>query len=222
MTAVITGVLSRLTLDVPVDPDGDQARQWLVNELSKPEYQASKPTLWDQISKAFWDWLSSLQAPGGVLQAPFIVILLLVIAGVIVGAFFIFGQPRRDRRSARLGALFGEGEERTADELRRSARAAASSGDWAVAIEELFRSIARRMGERVLVTTNPGTTAHGFAAQASEVFPEYAGRLRDSASVFDGVRYLGKPGSEEDYATLVTLEGELRDARPAGVEVATR
>ena len=37
---------------VPVDPEPPEARQWLVDELSKPQYQAAKPTLFDQIAKA--------------------------------------------------------------------------------------------------------------------------------------------------------------------------
>ena len=49
---------------VPVDPDADQARRWIVAELSKPEYQAAQPTLFDRVSAAFWDWLTSLDLSG--------------------------------------------------------------------------------------------------------------------------------------------------------------
>ncbi len=219
MIASIVGSLPTLRLDVPVDPDGDQASEWLIGELSKPEYQVSKPTLWDQISKAVWDWFTSLQSPDGLFQAPLFALIVIVIAAIILAAFLIFGRPRRNRRSARVGSLFGLDEERTAEELRRAAGKAAANGDWVLAIEELFRSIARRMSERVLLSTNPGTTAHGFAGQAGTVFPAFAAQLSDSAAVFDGVRYLSAAGSEEQYRALVTLESELRTLRPAGVEV---
>ncbi|HMM82898.1 MAG TPA: DUF4129 domain-containing protein [Terrimesophilobacter sp.] len=222
MIAVAAGALTGLILDVPVDPDGDQARQWLIDELSKPEYLAAKPTLWDQISQAFWDWLNSLHAPGGVLQGPLLLLVVLLVAAAIVAAFFIFGRPRRNRRGAGTGALFGEDEKRTAEELRRSAGAAAAKADWALAIEELFRSIARRMTERVIVSTSPGTTARGFALRAAEAFPTYASRLLDSAASFDSVRYLGESGSEVQYIELVALEAELREARPAGIAAVVR
>lgn len=222
MIEPVAGALAGLILDVPVDPDGDQARQWIIGELAKPEYQAAKPTLWDQLSKGFWDWLNSLQVPGGVLQGPLFALFVVVIAAAIVAAFFIFGRPRRNRRSLAVGALFGDGEERTAEELRRSADKAAADQDWAVAIEELFRSIARRMTERVLVSTSPGTTATGFAARAGQVFPQHDERLRASAGAFDAVRYLGELGNEAEYVTLVALESELRAARPVGAEVATQ
>jgi len=211
-----------LPRDVPVDPDGDQAREWIIGELSKPEYQASKPTLWDQISQAVWDWFTSLRSPDGVFQAPLIALILVVIAAIIVAAFLIFGRPQSNRRSSQVGALFGADEERSAEELRRTASKAAAKGDWVLAIEELFRSIARGMTERVLLTTNPGTTAHGFANQAGAVFPTHAPQLRQSASVFDGVRYLDAPGNEEQYRALVSLESELRSARPTASEVSVR
>ena len=37
----------------PLDPSGDEAQQWVLEELAKQDYQAAKPTLWDRISKAF-------------------------------------------------------------------------------------------------------------------------------------------------------------------------
>jgi len=57
-----------LPWDVPVDPEPPEARQWLVDGLSKPQYQAAKPTLFDQIAKAISDWFSSLQI--GTVEGP--------------------------------------------------------------------------------------------------------------------------------------------------------
>lgn len=215
MNALLSAGVFGLASDVPVDPDGDQAQQWIIQELSKPEYQAARPTWWDQLSKSFWDWLNSLTVGGDDgFQFPFIGVLLLVVVGVIVAAFFIFGKPRLNRRSSVVGSLFGDGEDRTADTLRRSASAAAAREDWSLAIEELFRALARSLAERALVSTDPGTTARGFARLAGAVFPDHAERLSAGAAVFDGVRYLGQAGTESEYRTLVALEGELRSATP--------
>lgn len=205
-----------ITADVPVDPDGDQARQWIIEELSKPEYQAARPTWWDLLSKAVWDWLNSLSFGGGdSLQWPLLGLILFVAAAVIVGAFIIFGVPRLNRRSTRVGSLFGEDEYRDADALRRAASAAAAQADWTLAIRELFRALARALAERVLVSTDPGTTARGFALRAGRVFPDYADELTAGARAFDAVRYLGKTGTESDYARLAALELALRTASPA-------
>lgn len=216
MITALGAVLASLPADVPVDPDGDQARDWIIQELAKPEYRAAQPTWFDRLSEAFWNWLNSLDlSGGGAAQAPLLVILIVVIAGVLIAAFLIFGVPRLRHRGAAVGALFGEDETRTADALRGAAELAAKNGDWAVAIEELFRSIARRLAERVLVSTNPGTTAREFARRAGAVFPAFDERLATSGALFDRVRYLGEPGTETDYAELAGLERDLRVAKPA-------
>lgn len=213
MSALAHCGLKFVAADVPVDPDRDQGQQWILDELSKPEYAAAKPTWWDQLSKAVWDWFNSLSLDGGsASQVPLLVALLLIVAGVIVAAYFIFGRPRLNRRSAAIGSLFGDDEERTSEALRRAANAAAVRADWALAIEELFRSLARAMAERVLVTTDPGTTASGFAARAGLIFSDHSHQLTSSAAIFDNVRYLGRDGTEADYNTLAQLERELRSA----------
>lgn len=207
-----------IAADVPVTPDRDEGQQWIIEELSKAEYQAAKPTWFDQLSKNFLDWLNSLLVGGADgIQGPLLAILVVVIVGVIVAAFFIFGKPRVNRRSTVIGSLFGEDEERDAATLRRAASAAAAGQDWALAIQELFRSLARVLTERVLVSTDPGTTAHGFAQRAGTVFPDHAPRLAGSATIFDGVRYLDKPGTEAGYTTLAELERELRTSAPPAV-----
>lgn len=216
MIAVAIERLMGIAAAVPVTPDRDEGQKWIVEELSKPEYQAAKPSWFDRLSKGFWDWLSSLNIGGaGGAQVPFIAILVVVIVGVIVAAFFIFGKPRVNRRSAIIGSLFGEDEHRNAAALRRAASEAAAQKNWTLAIEEIFRALARALAERVLVSTDPGTTAHGFAQRAGAAFPAQAARLAASATVFDGVRYLDKPGLEAEYNTLAQLEAELRSLSPS-------
>lgn len=203
-----------LPYDVPVDPEPPEATQWLIDELSKPVYQAAKPTLFDRIAQAIGDWIASLRF--GELQGPpafaFGLILTLIVIAAVV-AFLIFGLPRLNRRSAVAGALFGEDDDRSAASILRDADAAARRGDWALAIAETFRAIARDLAERTIVTTSPGTTANDFAARAGRAFPSHADRLAVSAASFDEVRYLGHPGSEEQYRAIIALAAEVRGAK---------
>jgi hypothetical protein len=208
-----------LPVDVPVDPNGDEARKWLIDELAKPEYAAAQPTWFDRLSAGFFHWLSTLKFTlGDGFQAPVLVIVGVVIVAALVTAFLIFGPPRLGRRSAVAGALFGKDDARGSDELRRAATAAARSGDWATAIEELFRALARGLAERTIVTTTPGTTAREFSVRAGDAFPQFAPQLASVAGVFDGVRYLGAYGTEAEYRDLETLEAAVRSARPALLE----
>ncbi len=208
-------VLVRSALSVPVDPEAPEAHRLLVDELAKPPYLAAQPNWFDRASQAFFDWLGALfsgadGAGGGWLP---LVATLLVVA-VVVAALLIWGVPRVNRRSA-ASVLFGEREARTAGQMRAAARAAAAARDWPLAIVEQFRALAADLAERTLVAISPGTTATDFAAAAGRALPAESGALIAAARAFDEVRYLGHPGSEAEYRTLLALDDRLRQARPA-------
>ena len=203
-----------LPVDVPVDPSSPEAQRWIEGELAKPEYQAAKPTWFDIASKSVLDWLDSLfQGPGGDAGPVLLTVIALLIAALIVAAFFIFGRPRLNRRGAEGRAVFGSDDTRTAAELRASAAGAARAGDWVVAIEELFRAIAQGLDERTIVTVTPGTTATEFANLAAAALPHERERLIAAARVFDEVRYLDRPGTESQYQQLVALDTILLQAK---------
>jgi hypothetical protein len=211
MTLLTVGVVR---LDIPVDPSSPEAQRWIQGELAKPEYQAAKPTWFDVASKSVLDWLDSLfQGPGGDAGPVLLTVIVLLVAALIVAAFFIFGRPRLNRRGAEGRAVFGSDDIRTAAELRASATAAARAGDWVTAIEELFRAIAQGLDERTIVTVTPGTTATEFANLAAVALPHERERLIAAARVFDGVRYLDRPGTESQYQQLVALDTILLQAK---------
>jgi hypothetical protein len=217
---VLSGLLGLVAADVPVDPDADQARRWIVAELSKPEYQAAQPTLFDRVSAAFWDWLTSLDLSGaGVGRGPLLVAAAVLLVAAIVAAYLIFGAPRLNRRSRVSGALFGVDDDRNAAAMLSAAESAARRGDWSLAISEMFRALARGLAERTIVTPSPGMTAHAFAAGAGQAFPPLADRLQVAAATFDEVRYLNRPGSEGAYAQVADLVRELDATRPQLAEL---
>ncbi len=202
-------------LDIPVDPDAVQARHWIVVELSKPEYQAAKPTWFDRLSSAVWDWLSSLRlGTDGVTQGPVLVVVTVVVLAAIVAAFLVFGRPRLGATSDASGPLFRRGDERRSADIRRSALAAAARAEWTIGIEEMFRAIARRLDERTIVSAMPGSTARDVAVKAGEAIPALADDLAAAAVAFDEVRYLGGEGTEAVFRRLEALEADTRSERP--------
>jgi hypothetical protein len=211
-----------LPVDVPVDPDAPQAHDWLADELSKQPYQAAQPTFIDRLAQQIleWlgdviDWLNGNGAAGPQTDFPVWLLAVLVpVALILLVAFLLYGLPRLNRRSSVTGALFGEDDARDAVSMRRAAERAAAAGDYTTAVAELFRSIARGLAERTLVSTYPGTTAREFARQAAAVFPPEAEPLNAAALDFDGVRYLGREGTAGQWAAMVALEQTLRTARP--------
>ncbi|HEX4057314.1 MAG TPA: DUF4129 domain-containing protein [Galbitalea sp.] len=202
----------------PLDPTAEQARLQLLHELAKLGYQEAKPTWIDDVVNWVGGLFNSLfdhiGTPAGGSSLIVVVIAVAVIAAAVIG-FLVFGLPRINRRTSITGSLFGDDDDRNSGALREAALRAAAAGDFTTAIEELFRSIARGLAERTVVTTFPGTTAHGFAREAERPFPEFGADLRLAADSFDAVRYLGATGTEAQWIGIKTLEVELRSARPA-------
>lgn len=208
--------------DVPVDPDDEQARRWLEDELGRGDepYQPPEPPGWWQ---DLLDWLERLLSGAGSPEAPTpgfaagqavaIVIVVILVVALLVVAFAIFGLPRLRKRSKITGDLFGEDDDRSAQQLRTEAQRAADAGDYTSAVIELFRSLARDLAERGIVVTFPGTTARDFARRTGVAFPATADRLDDAAAVFDDLRYLGGVGTLEQWQRMSALDADLRAAR---------
>ncbi|MGV8970192.1 MAG: DUF4129 domain-containing protein [Microbacteriaceae bacterium] len=205
----------RVSSEVPVDPDSPEARQWLADELAKPEYQAAQPSWFDLLAAAIRDWFLSLNfdGAGGPPQLGILLVSVAIIVAIVI-LFLVFGVPRLNRRSRVTGALFGDNDDRNSAAIRKSAEQAASRRDFAIAIAEMFRAIARGLAERTVLSVSPGTTAHDFGSRAGRAFPEHDEALAAAASSFDSVRYLGGLGSEEDYAAIAQLESRLRVSKP--------
>ena len=205
---------------IPVDPDAPEAKRWLLTELAKPEYQQAKPSPLDDTVNHVLDWLNDLINSLGSARLPGVgsvlpIVLVVLVAALLVVAFLVFGVPRLNRRGTLPGELFGDDDRRDAATLRRDAHRAAAAGDYAIAIAELFRALARRLDERAIVAGYPGSTATDFARRAALAFPGAEQQLAAAATAFDAVRYLGRPGDEEQWTRMQAVEAELRDARPA-------
>lgn len=209
----------------PLDPDDGTARDWLQQELSKGEYVSAQPTLWDRISQAFFDWLNSLfQDTGTVGFDPTGLIVVLVVVVAIVVLAILVGRPALARRSAESNVrrVFEGDDARSAAELRAASEAAARDRDWALAVSERFRAIARALGDRTLVAVRPGSTAHEIARRASVPFPAELEALELAARDFDDVRYLDRDGSEAAWQRTRDLDSRLESARPARIDAFER
>ncbi|MFC8922735.1 DUF4129 domain-containing protein [Cellulosimicrobium sp. NPDC057127] len=204
--------LPALATDVPVRPDADEARRWVVEELTKPEY-STDPSLLSR----FLDWLAELfdGAPSldvsGRWAALVVVLVVLVVAAI---AFRVAGPVRLSRRTA-ASAVVLDDDTRSAAELRDAADAAAAAGDWATAVLERFRAVVRSLEERALLEPRPGRTAWEAAQAAGERVPDVADDLVRGAHLFDDVCYgKARVGADADQL-LRGLDARAGTARPA-------
>ena len=222
--AILTALpFDAVPFDVPVDPDAPEAKQLLADELAKAEYQTAKPSWFDLLMQAILDWINGLQV--GQAQGP-PAVGLLVVAHRRSSLLLRHRLPRL-RAAAHQPAQRGHRRplrrRRRAHAPRRSAappRAAAARGDYALAIAEMFRSIARGLAERTVLTTTPGN--HGArlrAARRARLSRTAPSELAAAAAAFDDVRYLEQPGTSEQFDEVDALERALRDARAALDEV---
>lgn len=211
--------MSILPFDVFV-PDGDQARQWAEEELSKQTYQAAKPTWFDEWAAGVVKWIVDLFNGRGTgdLAPVFVTIIVVVIILALVVALLVWGRPRASRSVRRHTELLGERDDRSAAQLRADAERSAREQDWDAAIVLRFRALARDLLERDLIEPTPGATAQSIARQASIPFRGLADRLHAAATSFDAVRYLRAAADEETYRRLAETDDLLRTANPADAE----
>lgn len=204
----------------PLTPDEPTGREWLLDELSKPEYVKARPNPIELWLNDVWEWFRSLfVVPEGSPFAvnPLAILLVLLIVGAII-ALIVWGRPRAvaTRRGA-VRSVFLDDDTRSAQELREAARTAAAAGDWSLAITEQFRALARDLTDRTIIAMRPGTTAQAVAASAASAFPDERSGLAEAADRFDAVRYLGVSGDETGYRRLRELDDRIQRTRPASL-----
>lgn len=206
-----------------LDPIGrDEARDMARRELDKQIYQRDKPSWLERVWERFSDWVQNLfshashpnahGSGGGWVSIVVIVVIALVAVGLVVWLMW----DRRNPRSKKDPLL--EDKPSTALDHRAAADRLAAEGQWAEAIRERLRAIARDLEERAVLAPRPGRTADELAAEAGEAVPELAEALRAGVRVFDDVWYGDRPGTAERYAQVKELDERLRAARPKPLE----
>ena len=202
----------------PYAPDGDDARRWAEEELSKQRYADAKPTWFDYLAEDVAEFIASLfsQETGDQAGNAALIIVSVVIVAALITVLILWGKPRGSRRVARRRTdLLGARDDRTAAQLRAEAERSARAGDWDTATVLRFRALARGLLERDVIDPAPGATAQAIAREAARSFAAHSAELAAAASAFDDVRYLSHPASEQSYRALVATDEGLA-AAPIG------
>ncbi|MBM9459637.1 DUF4129 domain-containing protein [Nocardioides sp. zg-536] len=207
MHAVLRGLL-----EPPLDPSGDEARHELRRELVKPEYQDTD--VLDRLVR----WLERLVGDGVDVAAgsrPLSVAVAVLVALALVAVVLLLVSRARGaaRSGTRAAAVLGA-ETLSADELRARAEQALAAGATDEAVVEAFRAIAVRQIERGRIEDIPQATAHELAAALAAVFGTHARAIRDSADLFDAVRYGDHPADTAQARALLALDDTLAAHRP--------
>ena len=194
-------------------PDPETAREWLQDELARPEYQ--EPLL-ERVARWFNDLVETVRdataTGGGLSRLIALVLLALLVAGVAMALSRLRANPTLPPAGA---AVFSDAPE-TAAEHRRRANAALRQERWGEAVIESVRALASGLVERDLMAELSGVTAHEISWRAAELFPDHRRRLETMSAVFDETRYGDRPADEARARDVVQLEAELGSRSPEG------
>jgi len=184
---------------IPVDPDADTAREWAVQELSQREYTDDGENWLD----ALWRWFSELfngigNAGNGLGIAGVVVLVILGVGLVALLVWLVVGPMLRSRRADADEGLFA-GDSRGSKEMLADADAAAGALDWHAALLNMYRATIRSLGERGVIRTDAGITAHEAAVTAGATFPSVALQIAADADAFDGARYGNLVATREHF-----------------------
>ncbi|MEV5408007.1 DUF4129 domain-containing protein [Thermopolyspora sp. NPDC052614] len=209
---VTWGMWGTITAD-PVGVEREEAARRAVTELLDPGYQ--QESLPDRFLRIVYQFIGDLtdavaSGDGGVFA---LVALFVIIGGLL--ALLLWHARRATRRSAATQVGVLAGQELSAAEHREAAERFAASGEWAHAIRERLRAIARDLQERAILDASPGRTADELATAAGRELPALAAELTAAARVFDDVTYGDRPGTADGYARLARLDEQVAAARPA-------
>lgn len=192
-----------LATDAPVTPDGDTARGWVTDELSRAEYGHELSPLTRAIR-----WILQAVADalgGGTARPPVAAILLAVFAILLVVlVVLVVRNPVRLTHRASSSAVF-DGDERSLAQARALESAAVEAEDWDAAVVWAFRVLVLLLAESGTLRETPGLTAREAASQAGDARPGSQAELRWSADLFDAVRYGDTHATREDHARLHAL-----------------
>lgn len=192
-----------------LSPDGDEARRWAEEELSRAKYSESAPSLIDRVGQWVIDRLSQINinfGAGASFAGSVTIIILIVVIAVIA---ILYGRLRPGGRARLSGPGTILDDDRTESVLVRHARQAYSRGDYAAACVDYYRACIRILDSRGLIIAAPGMTAleaarHGIATTGLPLGP--------GARIFDSVMYGGGRAGADDAQMLADLVERCRAA----------
>jgi hypothetical protein len=205
--------LGHVQAEPPVTPDGDEARRWAVEELSKPKYGEATPGWLEDAWRNFLHWLDSLGNSDGSDSGALPIIT--VAAVIVLAVAIVLVRPRLNaRRKNSSKAVFDVDSSVSPETYRRRAAAAAATADWGMAVIEQFRAVVRSAEERTIIDPLPGRTADEVAASLGAAFSSVVWRLERAANVFDAVRYGQARVDQQDFADMVALDESVSGLQP--------
>ena len=183
-----------LGCEIPLTPDQGEARDWLLEELSKGVYGEISGPIVSFVSDLIDGFFHLLSWRGeGTPPISLILTILAIIAIAALIVVLILHPIRLAKR--RSGSVFEE--ETSTPQVRASFDEAVAAQDWDLAYVWAYRLMVLGLDAQDVVTSTPGLTAREAAHAATRVAPMFGPQLDQFAQTFDQVRY-GRSGVSSD------------------------
>lgn len=206
--------LAALPVPADLDPSGDEARQWVGDELARGDYRDTR-SLFERLMRWLVQKIADLQdnqGSGGVSLPPFVIAIVVVV--ILAAVAYLLTKIRVEQKTLTdRQSVLGDSQ-LTADQLRERASAAMTDGRWGDAVLDLTRAIAREADDRTLLTDAPSLTAHEIGSQLAGVFPAHVAAVVAAMDLFDAVAYGGRDATRADADSVRATEDTIRRARP--------
>ena len=208
-----------MLITVPVTPTRDQAQSWAQHEVSRAEYHAEDPNWWGRFTQAVRREVQNLldrlfSSADGHTPTLWLAIVLILVFVIIVIAVIIWRVGGLRRQAQRAGGGVFADQTLTAADYRRRADQAADRGEWATAVTERYRAVAREAEQRQWVLARPGRTADETAHEVGRRLPALAHDFRAASRFFDAVVYGGREADRAQHDRIANLDEALRRAAP--------
>lgn len=196
-----------------LDPTPAEARRWLTDELSGPDYR--DPWL-DSVIRWVLEQLAKLLEGVNNLANNGVSAVITALVAVIVIALLAWVLPkvRRESVAAHPDGPVLVDPTITPGTYRGLATRGFTDGRYDDAVLNSFRAIAKDMSHRTLLDDSPGRTAHEVSIELAQHFPDHAVRLAQAANAFDAVRYGHRRATADQARQVMQLDADLTTTRP--------
>ena len=197
-----------LGCEVPLTPDQGEARDWLLEELSKGVYGEISGPIVSFVSDLIDGFFRLLSWRGE--GTPPISLILTILAIIAIAALIVVLILHPIRLAKRRSRSVFE-EETSAPQVRASFDEAVASQDWNLAYVWAYRLMVLGLDDHDVVSSTPGLTAREAADAATRVAPGLAPQLSTYAETFDKVRYGHSTITREEVDALRSFTPILLD-----------
>ena len=197
-----------LGCEIPLTPDQGEARDWLLEELSKGVYGEISGPIVSFVSDLIDGFFRLLSWRGE--GTPPISLILTILAIIAIAALIVVLILHPIRLAKRRSRSVFE-EETSAPQVRASFDEAVASQDWNLAYVWAYRLMVLGLDDHDVVSSTPGLTAREAADAATRVAPGLAPQLSTYAETFDKVRYGHSTITREEVDALRSFTPVLLD-----------